>query len=190
MKETYQSIQFPWEAWEFDDPNKDATPVLRLKNPWLLEVVDSSGIWTINQVTGFTPIGGFAVKMTSGITSPAKGQIVHVKAGANDTVELVPIGDADSVGIVYDGTVDTDGKLWIVTHGKADVLFINAATAGNFARVCLAADSSVGTPGAGYAVSEPFPSPPLATDEHFMEIGHVAQTTSAPGLARIVLHWN
>jgi len=68
-----------------------------------------------------------------------------------------------------------------------DVYFWNAATAGYLARTGLSADTGEV---AGQALSEAFPSAPFTSDKHFCEIGHITQTTAAPGLARTILHQN
>ena len=42
----------------------------------------------------------------------------------------------------------------------------------------------------GQALNEAVPTSPFATDKHFCEIGHVLETRTGAGLAKVNLHFN
>ena len=155
------------------------------------EMDPADGIWKLGNYAGISPEGGFMRKFLHNITTPVKGQVVRASTSGNDTVSLINIDGVDPFGVVYDGIPDSNGRIWVVVAGVADVLYINTAGVSRrqFARALVSADSA-GTPVAGSAVGETAPTPPLATDKHFQEIGHILQTTTGPGLALTALHFN
>ncbi len=136
----------------------------------------------------FTPEGGLAIRLINKTGAPTvKGRGVGVNTALDDSVVLIGVDEVDCIGVFYEAGI-VDGELtWIVISGIADVLFINATTRRHFARVNITADAS---PVAGGIISEAMPTSPFATDKHFGEIGHVLETIGAPGLAKVVLHFN
>jgi hypothetical protein len=144
-------------------------------------------IWRFGDNAGISPEGGWMEKFSHNITTPAKGQVVRASTAANDTVSLSSIDGIDPFGVVYNGIADSDGRIWVVTGGKAEVLYVGPTTRRHFARTCVAADTGAA---AGYAISEAVPTSPFATDKHFMEIGHLLQTRADAGLALTALHFN
>lgn len=137
-----------------------------------------------------TPEGGLAYWIINDTGAPSvKGNLVEPSVNVDKAVELLSIDDADPMAIVYDGGA-ADGELMrVVFSGLAQVLFIGATTRHHFARNCVAADAGATN---GQAVSEPVPTPPFATDKHFLEIGHIFESVAGPGpvLALVNLHFN
>lgn len=135
----------------------------------------------------FTPEGGLAVLMinkTGGATT--KGYIVEPSDVADNAIKYTTDNDVDPIGVIYESGI-ADGKpVWVVVSGIADVYFGTTVTRGTFVRVPVAADSIP----SGQAVGEALPTPPLATDKHFQEIGHPIESRGTPGLAKVVLHFN
>lgn len=135
-----------------------------------------------------TDVGGLAVKMinkTGGAS--VKGYLVTPSASTNHAVELTAVDIPNCVGCFLDSGV-ADGQLaWVVIQGLADVYFSGSTVRGHMARIGVAADTGEQ---AGQAISEAVPTAPFATDKHFGEIGHVAETRTGAGLARVVLHFN
>lgn len=135
-----------------------------------------------------TPEGGIAVQLTNRTgANSVKGTLVHPDSATSDGVILVPVNDADPIGVVYEAGIADGSLLWIVIAGIAEVYFVNGATQGQFARMCVTADTNDAP---GFAMAEAVPTPPLATDKHFQEIGHVLQTVAAGNLARCIIHFN
>jgi hypothetical protein len=150
--------------------------------PWLYPT-------PITAVT-FTPEGGLAIGMINKTGAVSiKGMTVDIyRATAIDgAVDYTTQGVPDCIGAIYDAGVVDGGLMRVVVAGIAQVMFVNAATRGYLARTFIAADNNYE---AGKALSEAVPSAPFATDRHFSEIGHIIESTSAPGLARVVLHFN
>jgi hypothetical protein len=149
--------------------------------------------WQItNPITAITmtPEGGLAVGFINktGAVS-VRGMTVDIyRATAIDgAVGYTTQGVPDCIGAIYDAGVVDGGLMRVVVAGIAQVMFVNAATRGHLARTFVAAD---GNYEAGKALSEAVPTAPFATDRHFSEIGHLLESTSVPGLARVVLHFN
>ncbi|KPK96020.1 hypothetical protein AMJ80_02450 [bacterium SM23_31] len=138
--------------------------------------------------TSLTPEGGYYtwVVNDTGVAS-VKGTVVHASSNVDRGVSLVPIDDPDPCGVVYDSGVPQGGIMRVVISGIAEVLYSTPVNRGTFARVPIGSDPSA-TP--GQAIAEPLPSPPFATDKHFLEVGHPVQTIASPGLALTVLHFN
>jgi hypothetical protein len=135
-----------------------------------------------------TPEGGIAIKVINrtGETS-IKGKLINTEGDIDNSVALVAIDEPDCVGVIYTADVPVNGEMWVVVAGKAQVLFSTATTRGQFARAPAGSDVSKTD---GYAIAEPVPAPPLSTNKHFQEIGHLLETIASPGLATCVLHFN
>lgn len=135
-----------------------------------------------------TPEGGLAfwIENQTGEVS-VKGKLICPSQTTDDAVELVAVDEVDPNGVIYDAGVAIGGRMRVVFSGKAHVLFSNAATRHFFARCMVAADAGAAN---GLAISEALPVPPLATDKHFRECGHILETTGGAGLALTNLHFN
>jgi hypothetical protein len=149
-------------------------------------------IWELGDNAGISSEGGWMEKFYYNITTPAKGQVVRPSTGSDDTVSLSPVGttatpSVDPFGVVYDGIPDLNNRIWVVTGGKAEVLYVGSTTRRQFARICVDTDTGAA---AGQAIAEALPTSPFATDKHFMEIGHLLQSRTGAGLALTALHFN
>lgn len=138
----------------------------------------------------FTPEGGLAVKVTNktgGVS--VKGEVVTVynDTAIDNAVEKIVVDVPTPTAIIYESGVADGSEMWVVTNGIADVYFIGSATRGHLARGFVTGDAGYV---AGQALSEAFPASPFATDKHFYEIGHVIQSRTGAGLARVMLHFN
>jgi hypothetical protein len=134
-----------------------------------------------------TPEGGLAAwyeNQTGGAS--VKGQLVEPSTTTDLAVQTIATDEPDPIGVIYDGGVANGGMIRIVFSGRAEVLFGNTPIRHNFARNNIASDLV----NPGEAVSETLPTPPFATDKHFLEVGHVLETKGAPGLALVNLHFN
>jgi hypothetical protein len=141
----------------------------------------------------FTPDGGLAMKLinkTGGNSVKGTVGAPYSASAINNAFTLIPNNEPDPIGIIYgddDGNSVADGvACWVVFQGKAKVYFENASVRGNFARVQVDADGGT----IGYAIHEAFPTAPFATDKHFLEIGHVLESTGGAGLADCSIHFN
>lgn len=74
---------------------------------------------------GFTPEGGFAVKMTAG-EALAPGNLVRVKNATTKTVEKTPGSTLGTIGVAYNTATAAGKPVWVVVSGIADVLAKNA----------------------------------------------------------------
>ncbi len=145
------------------------------------------GIWNNDKVK-ITPEGGIAVQYINQTGEVSvKGTTVHI-TGPMTVGKTVP-GDPDCIGVIYNAGIPVGQGVWVVVSGVAHVLFIGTTTAGHLARTFVSADSG-GAARNGKALSEAVPTSPFATDKHFCEIGHIAETIGAPGLAKVNLHFN
>ena len=147
---------------------------------------------TMENSTYFTPDGGVAfLSINKTGTTSVKGTIAGVDSAVDDAFDLLPVGNADPIGVVYgddNGNQVADGvACWIVHSGKAYVKFQAATTRGHLARMTITADADDAP---GIAISEAFPTSPFATDKHFQEVGHVNETVGGAGLALCVIHLN
>jgi hypothetical protein len=136
-----------------------------------------------------TPEGGIAVLLTNKTGgNSVKGEVVTAYASANSAVAKVIVDVPNPIGVFYESGIADAAEAWVVVSGIADVYFIGNTTRGHIARGFLTAD------GAGYvtgqALSEAVPSSPFASDKHFYEIGHVIESRTGAGLAKVVLHFN
>ena len=147
---------------------------------------------TFNTITTskvkITTEGGLAVKLTNKTGGASiKGYCVTTSDAENNAVKLVPIGEPNCIGVFYESGIADSAEAWVVVAGIADVYFWDSTVRGYLARTGIAADTGEIS---GQAVAEVVPSPPFATDKHFCEIGHVLETRTGAGLAKVVLHFN
>jgi hypothetical protein len=134
-----------------------------------------------------TDVGGFAVKYINKTGAASiKGYCVTT-GSANDSVILTPIGVPNGIGVFLDSGVADGAEAWVVTKGKAYGYFNGSTTFGYLARTPIAADAG-GV--AGQLISEAIPTSPFATDKHFCEMGHLAETRTGAGLALFEVHQN
>lgn len=135
----------------------------------------------------FTDLGGLAIRMENQTGEVSvKGKLVdpHTTDGA---VQLVAVGLPDVIGVIEEDGIPVGGQMWVVVSGIAYARFGAGTTAGQFARMCISTDTGQ-APGIGTA--ENLPTAPFATDKHFQEIGHVIESRTGAGLAKVVLHFN
>lgn len=149
-----------------------------------------TGTVTAPQVK-LTPEGGVAQKYknkTGGAS--VKGTVVNIynASAIDNAVSKIVVDVPDAIGVIYDDGVQDGDDVWVVTSGKAHVLFVGNTTRKHLARTFISADG--GSYISGYALSEAFPSSPFATDKHFCEIGHVCESRVGAGLALVNLHFN
>lgn len=145
------------------------------------------GFWKNDQNTFRTPEGGYAIRIINKTgANSIKGTTLKGSSSFDNGVELTVNDDVDPIGIMYSNGVPDGEYVWIVKSGKAYVLYGTAVTRGTFARIPVVADSIA----SGRAVAEALPTPPLATDKHFQEIGHPIESIGAPGLALTMVHFN
>lgn len=145
---------------------------------------------TIGNIGGpviFTPDGGLAywVENQTGEVS-VKGKLIEPSTTTDMAVQLIGLDDPDPIGVIFSSGIAVGKPILIVFSGLAEVLFGNTPTRAYFARNAQTGDGIA----AGLAIAEPLPSPPFATDKHFLEIGHIMETKGAPGLAFVNLHFN
>ena len=141
-------------------------------------------IWSVRN----TPEGGLAVRMinSTGAVS-VKGTVVQASPTHDRGVYPIQQNIPDPIGVIYESGI-ADGKdVWVVISGIADVLFTNAPTRKYLARGFVTGEA---TYEAGKALSEEVPSSPFASDKHFYEIGHIVESKTEPGLAKVLLHFN
>jgi len=132
----------------------------------------------------FTPEGGIAYLHTAGEVI-SKGMLVDVNSSGK-VIKIVK-DSPDPIGAAYTSCV-TNESVWIVYQGVADCLFTaGGSTAGMLARGFVAAESGFIT---GYVTAEPIPVNPFSDAKHFFEIGHVLQSRTGTGLAKVQLHFN
>lgn len=135
----------------------------------------------------FTPEGGLAVRYINKTGAPSVKGYCVTSGGGNNSVVLVPVNVPNCIGVFYENGI-SDGQLtWVVISGIADVYFWDSTTAGQLARTGLTADTGEVS---GQALSEAVPTAPFATDKHFCEIGHVLESRTGAGLAKVNLHFN
>ena len=148
---------------------------------------DNSGDYIGSKVL-ITPEGGIAVRLTNKTGSNSvKGYVVTASDAQANAVRLVPVDVPSAIGVFYESDVADGSEAWVVISGIADVYFIGDTTFGYLARTGLTADTGEED---GKALSEAFPTSPFATDKHFCEIGHILETRTGAGLAKVNLHFN
>lgn len=137
-----------------------------------------------------TPEGGIAnkyINKTGGVS--VKGTVVAIynTTAINNAVMKSTVDIPDAIGVIYEDGI-ADGKdVWVVTSGKAYVLFIGSTTRRHLARTFIVGDAGYVS---GQALSEAAPTSPFASDKHFCEIGHVCESRTGAGLALVNLHFN
>lgn len=142
-----------------------------------------------NDKVMLTPTGGIAIKLTNKTGSPSvKGEMVHSNSGANNSIVKSVKDVPDPIGVFYESGVADSAEAWVVVSGIADVYFVGNTTRGHLARGFLTADG--GSYVTGQALSEAVPSSPFSDDKHFYEIGHVIESRTGAGLAKVILHFN
>ncbi len=137
-----------------------------------------------------TSEGGVAIRLKNMTGAPSvKGYVVSVYSATavNSAVRLIQQDIPDPVGVFYESGIPNGVDSWIVISGIADVYFVGSTVRGYLARGFVAADAGFI---AGQAIAEAFPTAPFATDKHFYEIGHVLESRTGAGLAKIVMHFN
>ena len=144
-------------------------------------------LWNNGKIK-FTDLGGLAIRMENqtGETS-VKGKLVDPHPTIDGAVTLVPVGMPDIIGVIEEDGIPVGGQMWVVVQGIAYALFAGNTTTGQFARMTIAADTGDAP---GVAIAEALPTAPFATDKHFQEIGHVIESRTGAGLAKVVLHFN
>lgn len=138
----------------------------------------------------YTPEGGLAIAMinkTGGAS--VKGEVVAIYSATaiDNAVKKIIIDEPAPIGVFYESGIADGSLAWIVIAGKAEVYFVGNATRGHLVRGFITGDAGYVT---GQALSEAIPSTPFATDKHFYEMGHVAESRTGAGLAKCILHFN
>lgn len=142
----------------------------------------------LSQGIKLTEEGGLAVKYINKTGAASiKGYCVTTGSSVNNSVVLVPIDVPNCIGVFYESGIADGSEAWVVVSGVADVYFWGSTTRGHLARTGLTADTGEIS---GQALSEAIPTSPFATDKHFCEIGHVLETRTGAGLAKVNLHFN
>lgn len=138
----------------------------------------------------FTSEGGLAILLVNKTgAASVKGEVVTVynDTAVDNAVEKIVVDVPNAIGVFLESGVADGAQAWIVISGKASVYFGGSTTRGHLARTTVTGDAFTTT---GYALSEAVPSPPFATDKHFCEIGHVLESRTGAGLAKVNLHFN
>jgi hypothetical protein len=143
------------------------------------------------EMVKFTAEGGLAIRLlnkTGGVS--VKGEVVTVydDTAIDSAVEKIVVDVPNPIGVFYETGVADGSLAWVVVSGIADVYFVGDATRGHIARGFLSTDGASYV--AGQAMSEAIPGSPFSADKHFYEIGHVIQSRTGAGLAKVVLHFN
>lgn len=136
-----------------------------------------------------TPEGGLAVKLTNKTSVVSvKGTVVCNSSSTAQAVTRVVKDVPNPIGVFYSSGVPDGEEAWVVVSGIADVYFVGNTTLGHIARGFLTADG--GSYVTGQAMSEAVPSSPFSSDKHFYEIGHILESRTGAGLAKVILHFN
>jgi hypothetical protein len=137
----------------------------------------------------FTEDGGLAILMRNWTgAASVKGLVVRLSSTGNRKVVPVIVDAPDPIGVFLDDDVENGGEAWVVVAGVAYVYFVGNTTAGNLARTFITADGAAYV--TGQALAEAIPTSPFASDKHFCEMGHVVDSRTGAGLARVILHFN
>lgn len=151
------------------------------------DILDAENFISSNTKLRLTPEGGLGVLMTNKTgAASVKGTVVAVNENFNNAVKAVLIDLPNAIGVIYEDGVADGEEVIVILSGVAETLFVNNTTAGHLARVTRSDDSVSAN---GKAISEAYPAPPFASDKHFMEIGHVIETSTS-GTAKVILHFN
>lgn len=137
-----------------------------------------------------TPEGGIATQFINKTGAPSiKGTLVNTEGSVDFSVTTVGTNDPECIGVIWSDGIPDGQKIWVVTHGQADVLLqdLTASTRGFWAKVSATqagrADiTNAAPPGGGIP----------EIDEHFREVGHCIQSVSSgtDKFARVHLHFN
>jgi hypothetical protein len=136
--------------------------------------------------TKFTAEGGLAIKLTNKTgTTSVKGTVVSAATGT-DNAFILQANEYDAIGVVYENGIADAAECWVVVAGIAQVL-LKDSTAATRGYIALCADTD-----GRFIATAPSGSPPIATDTHFKEIGHVieSQNSGTNVLCKCVLHFN
>lgn len=144
-------------------------------------------LWNNGKVK-FTDLGGLAIRLENQTGEVSvKGKLVDPNSAVDGSVQLAVVGMPDVIGVIEEDGIPVGGQMWVVISGIGYALFGAGTTAGQFARMCIATDAGQAN---GIATAEALPTAPFATDKHFQEIGHVLESRTGAGLAKVVLHFN
>lgn len=139
--------------------------------------------------TLITPIGGFAEKFINKTgENSVPGKWVNADSSVAMGVTLTAQDKPDPIGVIFSAGVPDGAEMFVVTEGIAEALFSNAPTVGYLARGYVAADTAAFV--AGAFLSEAIPGSPFSSDKHFYEGGHILETKTAAGTAKVKLHFN
>lgn len=151
---------------------------------------DSVGIGTktpttkfsVNEKSGMTPIGGYAVKLTNktGANSVA-GELVNAHTSVENAVEQTAINDTICIGAFLESGIADGSEAWVVVGGIVQVKVDSSTTvaAGDWVKVSSndagrVESSGSETPGAN----------------HFREVGHAFEAGGNDELIKISMHFN
>lgn len=134
-----------------------------------------------------TPEGGhYVILLNKTGSASVKGTLVRPSTTTDYAFETQ--SDVyDTIGIVYDSGVADGQPCRIVVSGIADCLLEDSV--GSTREHWLKAST---VPGRCYSQTAPTGGGPLASDDHFKEIGHSLQTVTAGTnkLVRAIVHFN
>ena len=135
-----------------------------------------------------TPEGGIAVKLTNKTgANSVKGEVVTPHASFNNSVSKIIVDVPTPIGVFWESGIADGAEAWVVVSGIASVYFVGNTARGDLARGFITGDAGYVT---GQALAEAAPVAPFGTDKHFYEIGHVAESRTGAGLAKVILHFN
>lgn len=154
----------------------------------LVEDSSLNGVHLLSRNVGITSLGGLAVKMTNNTGAESiKGYVVRASTSAANSVELAQKNIPDPIGVFYESGIANGEEAWIVITGICEMYFIGDTTTGQFVRTFVSSDNDYVE---GQAKAEQLPTTPFATDKHFCECGHLLESRTGPGLAKVTLHFN
>ncbi len=178
------SGDFNMDFYTTTDGGTNIDFVMRLTDDGLVGIGTKSPTtkFSVNEKSGMTPIGGFAVKLTNktGSNSVA-GELVNAHTSVENAVEQTAINDAICIGVFLDSGITDGSEAWVVVGGIAGVLVDGSTTVavGDWVKVssndagrCEGSGSE--TPGAN----------------HFREIGHALEAGGNNELIKISMHFN
>lgn len=141
-----------------------------------------------NNAIKITPEGGIAFRLTNKTgAASVKGHVVCPSSAQDNAVTNIVEDVPDPIAVTYEAGVADGDECWYVFNGIAEVYFIGDTTHGHFARGFITGDSGYVT---GQALSEAVPTAPFSTNKHFYEMGHVLESRTGEGLAKVNLHFN
>lgn len=164
------------------DPSRN----IRLKSAVPEDKTD--GHVVMSQKVMLTPEGGIAVKLINktGVNT-VKGMVVTTSSAYDMGVRLITINIPTPIGVFYESGAADGEETWVVISGVADVMFVSDTTRGNLARGFITGEATYEE---GKALAEAVPTSPFASDKHFYEMGHLLESRTGPGLAKVVMHFN